>query len=266
MRILFVLLSLCFATYSTQPLAEDPEKDCEEAKTFKDLNDVLVATDDKFPIRPVFSFDWNEHKTNTKKSQEFTLTGFVEFPKTVSVADAFLENFLSEQAVMSVVHASTGVKTLNQDFDGRKNPKSIPEIGKVVPFRVTAQKCKFIICRSGKMESSCKFTEVSKNRSVLECAGIPNENMKSHSTKISCVGGANATTKCNFELKGQPGSKRYALGGAAESLYSFYGLAHRSVGNKFNESDFEKTGAPDTINSFYKSLIDASDKNTFTSK
>lgn len=260
MRIfLFLLLAICSATFSTPTYAVDAVKDCDEDKTFKEFNDVLEATDNKNSIRPSFSFDW-------KNGQEFNLTGVVEFPRTVSVSGAFLKNFLSEQAVTSVVHSAAGVKTLNQDFNGAKNPKDLPEVGKVVPFRVTAQKCKFIVCRSGKMESNCKFTEKSPNRSVLECAGVPNDNMKSHSTKITCVGGTNASTKCNFELKGQPGSKRYALGGAAESLYNFYGLAYRSANNKFSEEGFEKTGVPDTINKFYNSLIDASDKNSYTAK
>ena len=252
-----LFLAICICSLSTSSFAFDPKEKCEDEQ-FQDFNKILEVTAAKTSINPLFNFDWNE------KTEAFNITGTVEFPKGVSVSDAFLNSFLSEQAVKSVTHSDAGVKTLNQKFNGTQEPKFLPEVGKVVQFSVTAEKCKSIFCKSGKMESNCKFTEKVENRSVLDCTGVPNDNMKAHSTKITCVSGA--TTKCSFELKGQPGSRKYALGGAAESLYNFYGLSYRAVGNKFTEDGLAKTGGPAAIDKFYKAMIGDSDRKSYSAK
>jgi hypothetical protein len=255
MKNLFLFV-LCFTSFSTPSYAVDLEENCEEQ--FDDFAEILEVTAAKTTVNPLFNFAWNEN------AEEFTLSGTIEFPKGVTVSDAFINSFLSEQAVKSVTHSAAGVKTLGQSFNGSKEPKDLPEVGKVVPFSVTAEKCKSIFCKSGKMESKCKFTEKTANKATMDCTGVPNSNMKSHSTKITCVGGA--TTKCNFELKGQPDSRKYALGGAAESLYNFYGLSYRAVGNKFSEDGFAKTGGPGEIDKFYKAMIGDSGKKSYSAK
>lgn len=238
---------------STQLYAVDLEDECEQDGKFKDL----MAVSDKTKTDPSFTFNWNV--------DEFTLKGTVEFPKSVSVNDAFLNHFLSEKAVKSITHSAAGVKTLNQNFGGAKELSTLPEVGKVVTFKVTGEKCKYFVCKSALMESSCKFTEKSEARTVLDCKGIPNDNLKSHSSKITCTGGSGAGTKCSFELKGRPGSRKYALGGSAESLYSYYGLAHRAKHGSFTEANFEKTQPVKDINTFYQNMIVKSEKSSYRS-
>ncbi len=247
-----------FFLFSTATFAEAPDVVCDELHAFEDFNDILQITATSTTVHPLFNFVWNE------KTAEFTLTGTMEFPKGVSVTDAFINGFLSERAVKSVTHSDAGVKTLKQSFNGGPETKVLPEIGKVVPFSVTAEKCKSIFCKSGLMESNCQFTEKSQNKAGMECAGVPNNNMRTHSTKINCVGGT--STKCTFELKGQPGSRKYALGGAAEALYNFYGLTYRAIGNKFTEDGFAKTGGPGEIDKFYKAMIGSDDRKSYSAK